>query len=179
MKFIKSLFASIVGATTLQAAAPAPVQNPAEMMRQMRLKWLTTAPAAGTYTIENEVVAVLMDWPLGDQTVTVLSSSGGDASLYTTSTFGIIGGIGHEKVRKAAKDFVGCAQHYYALTKPTDKFPYPDSKTLYFYLVTPKGVRTVSFAMTDTEKSDSAAQTLYAYGQQVLTELRQITPLQK
>lgn len=179
MKFLKSLFASIVGATTLQAAAPATVQNPAEMMRQMRLKWLTTAPAAGTYTSENEVVAVLMDWPLGDQTITVLSSSGGDASLYTTSTFGVIGGIGHEKVRKAAKDFVGCAQHYYALTKPTDKFPYPDSKTLYFYLVTPKGVRTVSFPLTDTEKPNSAAQTLYAYGQQVLTELRQITPLQK
>jgi len=46
------------------------------------------------------VVAVLMDWPLGEHTATVLASAGGDASLYTTSTFGLLGGIGHASVRK-------------------------------------------------------------------------------
>ena len=42
------------------------------------------------------VYGILMDWPVGEQTATVFSSSSGAASLYTTSTFGIIGGEGHE-----------------------------------------------------------------------------------
>jgi hypothetical protein len=120
-----------------------------------------------------------MDWPLGQQIITVLSSSGGDASLYTTSTFGIIGGIGHEKVRKAAVAFVGCAQHFLSITQPTSTYPYPDSQSLFFYMVTPSGVRTVSFPYSAIEQPDSPARALYAYGQQVVTELRLITPNQK
>ena len=49
------------------------------------------------------VYGILMDWPIGEQIATVFSSSTGAASLYTTSTFGIIGGEGHETVRAAAR----------------------------------------------------------------------------
>ena len=155
-----------------------PSKNPAEMMREMRTGWLTKIPERGSYTKDDEVVAVLMDWPLGEQTVTVLSSSGGDASLYTTSTFGIIGGIGHEKVREAAVAFVGCAQHFLSITHPTTAYPYPDSQSLFFYMVTPSGVRTVSFPFSAIEQADSPARALFAYGQQVVTKLRLITPNQ-
>lgn len=156
-----------------------PTKNPAEMMREMRTGWLTKVPEQGSYTRGDEVIAVVMDWPLGEQIVTVLSSSGGDASLYTTSTFGIIGGIGHEKVRKAAVAFIGCAQHFLSITQPTATYPYPDSQTLRFYMVTPSGVRTVSFPISAVEQPDSPARALYAYGQQVVTELRLITPNQR
>jgi hypothetical protein len=156
-----------------------PTKNPAEMMREMRTGWLTKTPEQGSYTRDDEVIAVVMDWPLGEQIITVLSSSGGDASLYTTSTFGIIGGIGHEKVRKAAVAFVGCAQHFLSITQPTTTYPYPDSQTLRLYMVTPSGVRTVSFPLSAIEQSDSPARALFAYGQQVVTELRLITPNQK
>lgn len=155
-----------------------PTKNPAEMMREMRTSWLTRIPERGSYTRDDEVVAVLMDWPLGEQTVTVLSSSGGDASLYTTSTFGIIGGIGHAKVREAAVAFVGCAQHFLSITHPTTTYPYPDSQTLSLYMVTPSGVRTVSFPFSAIEQAGSPARALFAYGQQVVTELRLITPNQ-
>ncbi len=93
-----------------KAAQPPTAKSPAEIMRDMRTGWLTRVPEKGSYQSEDEVSAVVMDWPLGGQTITVLSSSNGDASLYTTATFGIIGGIGHEQVRRAAVAFVGCAQ---------------------------------------------------------------------
>ena len=153
-----------------------PTKNPAEMMREMRTGWLTKIPERGSHNRDDEVIAVVMDWPLGEQTVTVLSSSGGDASLYTTSTFGIIGGIGHEKVRRAAVAFVGCAQHFLSITHLTTAYPYPDSQSLCFYMVTPTGVRTISFPFSAIEQADSPARALFSYGQQVVTELRLITP---
>ena len=120
-----------------------------------------------------------MDWPLGPQVITVLSSSTGDASLYTTATFGIIGGIGHDRVRQAATAFVACAQHFLSITSPTTSFPYPSDQSLLFYMVTPSGVRSVSFPMSAIEQADSPARALYAYGQQVVEELRLISPNQQ
>ena len=154
-------------------------KNPAEMMREMRLGWLTKVPEPSSYTRTDEVIAVLMDWPLGPQIIAVLASSAGDASLYTTATFGIIGGIGHEKVRQSATAFVSCAQHFLSITSPTATFPYPDAQSLCFYIVTPSGVRSVSFTMSDIERADSPARALYACGQQVVTELRLISPNQR
>ena len=176
MKFLRTLFAGLMTSTVANAAQPTATKSPAEMMRDMRTGWLTRVPEKGSYSSEDEVVAVVMDWPLGEQTITVLSSSVGDASLYTTSTFGIIGGIGHESVRKAAVAFVSCAQRFLKLAAATKEFPYPDSRTLRFYMVTPSGVRTVSFPMKDVDRSDSPARALYAAGQDVVTELRLITP---
>ena len=63
---------------------------------------LTTPPArTGGKPTEAfpRVYGILMDWPISGQTATVFSTSSGAASLYTTSTFGIIGGEGHESVR--------------------------------------------------------------------------------
>lgn len=178
MKFLRTLFAGLLTATAAKTAQP-PAKSPAEMMRELRKGWLMHVPEKGSYKSADEVVAVVMDWPLGDQTVSVLSSSGGDASLYTTGTFGIIGGIGHERVRKAAVAFVARAQDFLTLTKPAAEFPYPDSQTLRFYMVTAAGVRSVSFPMRDTEIADSPARALYAAGQDVVTELRLITPVGK
>lgn len=118
-----------------------------------------------------------MDWPLGDQIITVLSSSGGDASLYTTGTFGIIGGIGHEDVKKAAISFTARARQFLSLTKPVTEYPYPDGKTLRFYMVTGAGVRSVSFPMSEVERAGSPARALYAAAQDVVTELRLVTPV--
>ncbi len=179
MKFLRALFAGLFTTPAAKAAEPTPTNSPAEMMREMRTAWLTTVPERGTYKSNDEVVAVIMDWPLSGQTITVLSSSVGDASLYTTSTFGIMGGIGHEQVRSAAKAFVECAQRYLSITEPTTQYSYTDSKTLRFYLVTPGGIRTVSFPMTDIEKNDSPARILFASGQEVVTQLRLLAPIKK
>jgi hypothetical protein len=179
MKILRSLVAALVGGVAVKASQPAPEKGSAEAMREMRVAWLKTVPEADSYKTKDDVVAVVMDWPMGDVTVSVLSSSGGDASIYTTSTFGVLGGIGHEKVRNAAITFVSTAQRFLELTAPTKEFPYPDKVTLRFYMVTAGGVRTVSFPMKDIERGDSPAYKLYRAAQNVVTELRLITPNQK
>lgn len=170
---------SIAALVTLPLNAAAPDTPPAEVMRETRNMWLTRAPEQGSYKRDDEVVAVVMDWPLGKNTITILASASGDASLYTTATFGIIGGAGHERVRAAAIAFVGCAQRYVKLMTPTKTFPYPDAQTLRLYVVTAAGVRTVSFPMKETEQEHSPARALFESGQNVLTELRQTVEQQE
>jgi hypothetical protein len=176
MKILRSLLAALIGGAALKANQPSAEKSSADVMREMRIAWLKTVPAEGSYKTKDEVVAIVMDWPMGDVTVSVLSSSGGDASIYTTSTFGVLGGIGHEKVRVAAVAFVSTAQRFLDLTTPAREFPYPDKQTLHFYMVTAAGVRTVSFPMKDIERSGSPAWKLYGAAQNVVTELRLISP---
>lgn len=154
-------------------------QDPANMMKTMRLEWLQRPPTPGSYKTDDDVVAVLMDWPIGDNIATVLASSLGDASLYTSSTFGIIGGIGHEKVRNAALQFAQCAQHFLHITHFSTDYGYPDGNKIKISAVTPKGVRSIVFEMKDVEDQNSPAYALFACGQIVLTELRLTMPDQK
>ena len=139
-----------------------------EVMREMRLKWLDPKQSG-----QGDVVsAALMDWPVGGQVATVCASSGGDGSLYTTSTFGIIGGIGHEAVRSASKAFVKAAEKCLPLATATTDFRYSMPGQIKFYFVTPSCVFGLIFLSADIEKEGSPARYLYAHGQKVVTELR-------
>ena len=70
----------------------------AEAMRQLRSQALVTPPAQlGIAPSEDFpiVYGAVMDWPVGEETATVVAFCDGNVSLYTTSTFGVIGGVGH------------------------------------------------------------------------------------
>jgi hypothetical protein len=179
MKSLRSLLAALftgASATAVEQPKPAP-KAPAEMMREMRLQWLTRKPPPEAP--KEEVAAVLMDWPIEEATVTVLASSVGDASVYTTGSFGILGGIGHENARKAALSFIECAKKHLRVALPTTDFSYPDRQHVRFFFVTDSGVRILQFAATDVQKTGTEAYDLYAHGQAVLTEMRQITQEQR
>jgi hypothetical protein len=125
------------------------------------------------------VYGVLMDWPIGDQTATIFSSSTGAASLYTTSTFGIIGGEGHETVRTAAINFVRAADRLFDSTKPTTEYPYPAADRVRFYLLTFDGVRVLDTDFASIESRTSKYAEFFGLGQAVLTELRLVTEKSK
>ncbi len=180
MKSLRAILAALFGVGAAAAEQPkAPTKSPAEMMREMRLQWLTKTPAAASGEKREEIVAVVMDWPIEQGTVTVLASSVGDASIYTTGTFGVLGGIGHESVRKAAIAFVECARKHGALAAATTDFSYPDREHIRFFFVTGEGVRSVSFPLSEIQEAGSDANDLYAHGQIVVTELREITQKQR
>ncbi len=147
-------------------------------MRELRIKMLTTPPSeVGIQPTEMypRVYGVLMDWHVDEQTITVVAMCDGHASLYTTSTFGIIGGSGHASVRAAATDFVKAAQVHHAGGVPTTKFPYPSPGHTLFYLVCFDGVRVID-AKTDTVAEGAGGLSdLFAVGQRVITELRAVT----
>ena len=171
------LFSFILGSAS-KAQAPDTKGNPTDAGRALRQTMLTTPPEQTGNQPTKEfprIYGVLMDWPIGEQTATVLSTSTGAASLYTTSTFGIIGGEAHETVRKAAIKFVrGCDRHFDTSTRTTE-YPYPTGKRVRFYFLTFDGVRVIDTDLASITNGTSNYAELFGLGQAVLTELRLLT----
>jgi hypothetical protein len=149
-----------------------------DAMRELRLQMLTT-PAA-KFGIEPTsdfpvVYGVVMDWPIAENIATVVSFCDGNASLYTTSTFGVIGGFGHESVRVQARNFVAVAAKFLDAATPVSEFPYPESDRVRYYLLTFDGVKMIDADMEAVTSNQHESTELFAYGQQVLTELRTVS----
>lgn len=151
---------------------------PAQVMRELRTKMLTT-PARDfgiqpTKTFPR-VYGALMDWPVGDDTATIVSFCDGNASLYTTSTFGVIGGAGHDSVRAAATNFVRTAATHYDTASPAKEYPYPKQRRVRFYLLCFDGVRLIETDEAALKSGKDRCSDLWTEGQRVMTELRLIT----
>ena len=161
-----------------KAQVPDSKNKPADAGRDLRMMMLTTPPAkTGDKPTKGfpRIYGVLMDWPIGEQTATVLSTSTGAASLYTTSTFGIIGGEGHETVRTAAMSFVRTANRFFDASTPTTDYPYPTGDHVRFYFLTFGGVRVIEADLASVNNRTSRYAELFGLGQAVLTELRLVT----
>src|SRR5258708_20748895 len=91
--FLASLFGAGGKPAGTAHTSPAPE---ADAMRGLRPMMLTTpASKAGIQPTERfpKVFGIVMDMPIsGGHTATVVSMCDGHASLYTTSTFGVLGG---------------------------------------------------------------------------------------
>lgn len=146
-------------------------------MREMRLKMLSITPKDAGLKPTPEfpfVSGIVMDWPLKTTTVTVVSHLTGDASVYTTGTFGVIGGIGHEAVRTAATNCVKLSQKLHEDAIPTTDYPYPTKGRVRFYLICYDGVRVIDADLNAVEKRKDKCSDLFMAVQKVLTELRLI-----
>ncbi|HET7625415.1 MAG TPA: hypothetical protein VFM25_09120 [Verrucomicrobiae bacterium] len=159
-----------------QTNNPTPKIN-AEVMRELRTKVLTTLASDLKLKPTQDyprVYTALMDWPLGTNIISVYGSCTGDASIYSTSTFGVIGGIGHESVRKAAYHFVKVAESHYDDAVLTKKFPYPKPGHIYFYLICFDGVRMIDVVEESLRAGKDKCSDLGNAAQQLITELRMI-----
>lgn len=120
-----------------------------------------------------KIFGIVMDVPIsGGHTASVIALPDGNASLYTTSTFGILGGIDHESVRTASKEFVKLGQSYFDGADATTDFPFPKSGHVRFYLRGFEGVRVIDAEIDSIQSVADKHQALWVAGQQVLTELR-------
>jgi hypothetical protein len=155
--------------------------DPANMMRELRLGALKKkAPEFGLPpSLDNGAVyCVVVDWPVDDQIVSVVSLSDGNASLYTTSTFGIIGGFAHERVRAAAIRLVEAGDALRRNATPTTDYSYPKPNKIRFYMVTYGGVRVIDADRASVEGGSDKTSELFARAQDVITELRLTRPRQ-
>lgn len=168
--------------TAMSQTNEPPMKGPAQLMREMRLKQLTTPPGEFSQNSTPEfprVCAVLMDWPIDAGTVTVVARSTGDASVYTDGTFGVIGGIGHESVRRVATNCVGIAQRHFESATVTKNYPYPKAGRVRFYLVGYDGVRMIDGDLEAMKAGKDKCSDLFEATQSVVTELQLITQHQK
>lgn len=152
----------------------------AEMYLKLRGLAFEMPPPANAS--ENEPYAVIMDMGLDQTVVTLVSTSAGDASLYFSNGGGIVGGIGHAPVRKAAKKFVAHSGQFLDKMQMTTANPFPKTGEVRFCCLT-KAVKyegTDSLANAAGEPSPygpfefSPFESLFMSAQDVITELRQI-----
>jgi len=152
-----------------------PQESPDVGLRKMALTTPVSKLGFSSDSAFPSVYGVLTDWDIGGVTATVMAMRDGTASLYTTSTFGVIGGQGHENVRKAAVRYVKLAEQYVDSSKAVTDFPYPKSGQVYFYTLTYDGVRLCVGDEPAIERGSDPTRNLFAAAQDVLTELRLIT----
>ena len=146
-------------------------------MRDLRLTFLSTSAMSLGLSPTKEfprVFRVAMDWPVGDDTATIISALDGSASLYTTSTLGIIGGDAHAAVRAAAQRFVTAAESHHDAATPTQSYPYPGKGKVRFYLRTFQDVRVIETDAASAYSATGAYSGLFRAGQAVMTELRKV-----
>ncbi|MGH7302126.1 MAG: hypothetical protein ACRELZ_02470 [Candidatus Rokuibacteriota bacterium] len=152
-------------------------KDAAQAMRDLRFSFLSSSATALGFKPTKEyprVFGVAMDWPVGDTTATIVSTQDGSASLYTTATFGIIGGAGHESVRVAAQRFVAAADSYHNQAVPTGTYPYPAKGKVRFYLRSFQDVRVIETDAASVQSSSGPYSPFFRAGQAVLTELRKV-----
>jgi hypothetical protein len=148
-------------------------------MAEFRLRMLTSRPEQlGIIASVGHPVAygVVMDWPLNEEVIaTIVAFSDGNASLYTTSSFGIVGGFAHESVQAAARLLVKRAEMYYDGGLPVEEFSYPRLDRVLFYILGFGGVRMVAGDLDAILDGSDPLSELFALAQAVLTALRLIT----
>ena len=149
------VIALLAGFSPSICLAQDPPQNSAQAMRDLRITFLSASAASLGFKPTKaypRVSRVVMDWPIDDTTATIVSALDGSASLYTTATFGIIGGSGHESVR----------------------FPYPAKGKIRFYFGTFQDVRVIETDAASAYSPSGRYSSLFRTGQAVLTELRKV-----
>ncbi len=149
----------------------------AETMRRMRLKMLNAAPNDFNQVQTQEfphVWGLVMDWPLPAGIITLVCFSTGDASIYTTTSFGVLGGIAHQKVRNAVEHCIKVAQQYYEDATPTKEYPYPTNNQVNIYLVCYNEVRMIVADLKAISQTGDKCSGLYAVARKVITEIRLI-----
>jgi hypothetical protein len=152
--------------------------NKDDMGRDLRNMFLTTpAEKIGiqSSTEYPRVWGVAVDWPIGEHIATVVSLADGSASVYTTGTFGIFGGIGQETVRTAAKKVIKLAERHFDDSTPTHDFSYPARDHVRFFFTTFGGVRVIETDWAWLSERRSKYFELFDAAQDVLTQLRMVS----
>jgi hypothetical protein len=124
---------------------------------------------------KTKIYGVVMDWDLGEGTATLVAFMTGDASLYLSSGGGVIGGIGHENVNIAVKNFISNSETHINKTTKTETTPLPEKNEVKFYFLTNNGKLVGQENMANFENNTSEWLTLFEEGNNLITEIRKST----
>jgi len=178
---LKKLMTGLMAILAILGCSRAPTRSdskkPEDAGKGLRTMILTTKPESVGMVPDSqfpEVYGIVCDWNIGDHVASIVSMKDGMASLYTTSTFGIIGGEGHERVREAARRLVVEAGRFHNMAKVVTESPYPMSGKVNYYLLTYGGVRLLVGDEKAIEAGTDPTSSLFVAAQDVLTELRRI-----
>ncbi len=167
-----------VGPVQPARSAPKVAKPPEEVYAGLRKEALNTSPMnvgmAGQVQ-DDEPYGMLMEMTIASSVVTLACFGSGDASVYYQTGGGMVGGISHEPVRKAAKEFVAQARQVVPRMKKTNEYPLPSPDSVRFYAMTPRGVLTTETSRQSLSgEPQNALSALFYSGQEVVSQMRQV-----
>jgi len=130
----------------------------------------------GSFTT-NEPWGVLMETGYPEGSATLVALSDGSASVYLGSGGGTIGGIGQERIRKAAQRMVQIAPEFQPQMKKTTTFPLPRTGETFFYVLTDGGILSASAPEQELGENRHSLSRLFHAGHAVITEFRLLEKL--
>lgn len=168
-------------AATPQQARQKPPE-PVEVYTGLRGRFLKVRPEE--FGLEKpgpgeKAYGVLMEMGLEGGLASIISLSSGDASLYTGTGGGIIGGVGRESVNRAARGFVTAAGKHLPRMAATKEFPYAEVGGVRFYVLTADGVYRAEAGQDEMLNPKHPLHALFRAGNEVITQLRLTTEKRK
>jgi hypothetical protein len=121
---------------------------------------------------EVKVYGVVTDWNMGKGIATIVSFATGDASMYVSTGGGILGGVQHASVNKAAKACVNKAQGFLDKASKTDLTPLPAADSVSFFLLTNKGIFTARESVKNFYNGTSPWLSLFEQVNELISALR-------
>jgi len=159
----------------LTAAKP---EDPPEVVyANLRAQALETSPSRFAALPDRQAAdpyGALMEMGISNSVVTLVAFADGDASLYYKTGGGMKGGIVHEPVRKAAKEFVALAKRALPQMERAAGSPLPEADRVRFYVLTPQGNLTTETDRETLGESEGALTDLFYAGQEVVAQMRQV-----
>jgi hypothetical protein len=116
-----------------------------------------------------------MDIGFPEGWATIVGFADGNASLYLSGGGGIIGGVGHEPVRRAATAMAKVADQYIGQTKAANSTPLPVAGDVTFYVLTTNGIRSATAHEEDLGEQRHVLSPLFYAGQELITQLRLVS----
>ena len=144
-------------------------------MNELRDRILeSTVDEVGIET-DDHVWGVVWEFGLAQGAATVVSLSGGAASLYLSGGGGILGGEAHESVRQAVATFLEEANRTVEHSAPTEILPLPVKDQVRFYWLTKQGLAMAEDTPPALLEKDHPLHPLFIGANEVLAELRRVT----
>jgi hypothetical protein len=117
----------------------------------------------------------LMETGLEKGTATLVAVADGTVSLYTSTGGGVIGAGQYLSVRDAAERFLRAAAELSPAMQHTTDFPRPVPGSVRFHVRTPQGDVSAGVVESVLRARRHALGPLYVAGQDVITEIRQLS----
>jgi hypothetical protein len=152
-------------------------ETPEEMFMDLRRQALETT--AGNLALQgelkpNEPWGALMEMGIPSSVVTLACFADGNASLYYKTGGGMIGGISHENVRKAAQEFTTLARKALPRMRRTTTYPLPEPDKVRFYVLTSRGIYATETDRETLGETESELSALFYSGQEVVAQMREV-----
>jgi len=169
--------AGAASATAGVRPRPGAADESPESYSSRRRRALEVTPAQLGLTsalAEDEPYALVMELGISNSVVTLVCFANGDASLLNQSGGGMIGGISHEPVRDAVKEFMARGREAVSQMSKAPRAALPADGRVRFHAVTPLGLYSVEVDREELGEAGSEFSALFYAGQAVVTQMREV-----